>query len=132
MDGIHEAAIKKKSFELNYNGGTIWCEHLDGMGTSEDEVIAKLGEDKKLFSRPSVSSFMIIDLDETEITVQIVKTIVDAIIEANKVFRKIAFVGVEKHWQKQFGAIKTKGIAVRFIGDYEKAKEWVISENYGL
>ena len=43
MDGIHEAAIKKKSFELNYNGGTIWCEHLDVMGTSEDEVIAKLG-----------------------------------------------------------------------------------------
>lgn len=32
---------KKKSFELNYNGGTIWCEHLDGMGTFEDEVTAK-------------------------------------------------------------------------------------------
>ena len=60
------------------------------------------------------------------------KTIVDAIIEANKVFRKIAFVRVEKHWQKQLGAIKTKGVAVRFIGDYEKAKEWVISENYGI
>ncbi|MCR5479072.1 MAG: hypothetical protein K6F27_04335 [Ruminococcus sp.] len=132
MDGIHEAAVKKKSFELNYNGGTIWCEHLDGMGTLEGEVIAKFCEDKKLFSRPSVSSFMIIDLDETEITEQIVRTIVDAIIEANKVFRKIAFVGVEKHWQKQLGAIKTKGFAVRFIGDYEKAKEWVISEKYGL
>ena len=130
MDGIHEAAVKKKSFELNYNGGTIWCEHLDGMGTLEGEVIAKFCEDKKLFSRPSVSSFMIIDLDETEITEQMVRTIVDAIIEANKVFRKIAFVGVEKHWQKQLGAIKTKGIAVRFIDDYEKAKEWAISEKY--
>ena len=130
MDGIHEAAIKKKSFELNYNGGTIWCEHLDGMGTSEDEVIAKLGEDKKLFSRPSVSSFMIIDLDETNITEKIVKMIVDAILETNKVFRKIAFVGIEKHWHKQIGAIKQKGIAVRFIDDYEKAKEWAISEKY--
>ena len=30
-----QAAIKKKSFELNYNGGTIWCEHLDGMGNQE-------------------------------------------------------------------------------------------------
>ena len=130
MDIIQQAAIKKKSFELNYNGGTIWCEHLDGMGTLEDEVIAKFNEDKKLFSRPSVSSFMIIDLDETDITEHIVNTIVDAILESNKVFKKIAFVGVEKHWHKQLGTIKQKGIAVRFIDDYEKAKEWVISEKY--
>ena len=36
-----QAAINKKSFELNCNGGTIWCEHLDGMGSREDEVIKK-------------------------------------------------------------------------------------------
>ncbi len=107
MDFINQAAIKKKSFELNYNGGTIRCEHLDGMGTFEDEVIAKFTEDKRLFSRPSVSSFMIIDLDETDITQHIVNTIVDAILESNKVFKKIAFVGVEKHWHKQLGT-KTK------------------------
>ena len=130
MDSIYQAAIKKRSFELNYNGGTIWCEHLDGMGTFEDEVITKFTEDKRLFSRPSVSSFMIIDLDETDVTELIVRTIVDAVLETNKLFRKIAFVGVEKHWQKQLGAIKTKGIAVRFIDDYEKAKEWAISEKY--
>ncbi len=130
MNSIQQAAIRKKSFELNYNGGTIWCEHLDGMGTLDDEVIAKFNEDKRLFSRPSVSSFMIIDLDETNITEKIVKMIVDAILETNKVFRKIAFVGIEKHWHKQIGAIKQKGIAVRFIDDYEKAKEWAISEKY--
>ncbi len=132
MDSIQQAAIKKKSFELNYNGGTIWCEHLDGMGASEDEVLAKFAEDKRLFSRPSVSSFMIIDLDKTEITGQIVRTITDAVMESKKVFRKIVFVGVEKHWQKQIGVINKKGIAVRFIDDYEKAKEWVISEKYGF
>ena len=75
---------------------------------------------------------MIIDLFETYITEQIVRTIVDAVLETEKLFKKIAFVGVEKHWQKQLVAKKTQGIAVRFIGDYEKAKEWVISENYGL
>ena len=130
MDSIYQAAIKKRSFELNYNGGTIWCEHLDGMGTFEDEVITKFTEDKRLFSRPSVSSFMIIDLDETDVTELIVRTIVDAVLETNKLFRKIAFVGVEKYWHKQISAIKQKGIAVRFIDDYEKAKEWVISEKY--
>ena len=131
MNSIQQAAIRKKSFELNYNGGTIWCEHLDGMGTFEDKVIAKFTEDKRLFSRPSVSSFMIIDLDETDVTEHIVNTIVDAILETNKLFRKIAFVGVEKHWHKQLNAIKQKRIGVRFIDDYEKAKEWVISEKYG-
>lgn len=132
MNSIQQAAIRKKSFELNFNGGTIWCEHLDGMGTSEDEVIAKFNEDKREFSRPSVSSFMIIDLDKTDITGQIVTMITDTILESDKLFRKIAFVGVERHWHKQLGRVMQKRIAVRFIDDYEKAKEWVISENYGL
>ena len=128
MNSIQQAAIRKKSFELNFNGGTIWCEHLDGMGTSEAEVIAKFNEDKREFSRPSVSSFMIIDLDKTDITGQIVTMITDTILESDKLFRKIAFVGVERHWHKQLGGVMQKRIAVRFIDDYEKAKEWVISE----
>ena len=51
---------------------------------------------------------MIIDLYETYITEQIVRTIVDAVLETEKLFRKIAFVGVEKHWQKQLVAKKHK------------------------
>lgn len=31
MNPIWQAGMNKKSFELPYNGGTIWCEHLDGM-----------------------------------------------------------------------------------------------------
>lgn len=49
IDHKQEAAIKKKSFELNYHDGAIWCEHLDGMGHYEDEVIATFLEDKRLF-----------------------------------------------------------------------------------
>ena len=51
---------------------------------------------------------MIIDLYETYITEQIVRTIVDAVLETEKLFRKIAFVGVEKHLQKQLVAKKHK------------------------
>lgn len=36
------------------------------------------------------------------------RTIVDAVLETEKLFRKIAFVGVEKHWQKQLVAKKHK------------------------
>ena len=45
VNPIQQAGIKKKSFELNYRGGTIWCEHLDGMGGYEDEVIRKMQND---------------------------------------------------------------------------------------
>ena len=125
MNIIHQAGIKMKSFELNYNGGQIWCKHLDGMGAYEDDVIAKFLGDVKAFSKPSVSSFMIINLDETDITEKIAETIVTAITETDKIFRKIAFVGVDKCWQKSFVKINRKGIAVKFLSDYEKAKEWL-------
>ncbi len=125
MNDIQRAGIKKRSFELSYNGGTIWCEHLDSMGEYEDEVIAKFTADIKSFSRPSVSSFMIIDLDETDITERIAETIINGISDTAKVFRKIAFVGVDRCWHRVFRSIEKKGIVVAFISDYEKAKEWL-------
>ncbi|SFB66670.1 hypothetical protein [Ruminococcus albus] len=126
MDDIQQAAIKKKSFELNYNGGTIWCEHLDGMGGYEDEVIEKLLGDKKAFSRPSSSAFMIINLDKTEITERITETIFSAFENSGKVFRKIAFVGVGSRLRREIKALKAKCIAVETFDDYEKAKDWLL------
>jgi len=126
MNSIQQAAIRKKSFELNYNGGTIWCEHLDGMGEYEDEVTDKFAEDKSAFTRPSSSSFMIINLDDTDVTARIVDMIASTILESSKVFAKIAFVGVKPRWHKQIRTICNKGIAVHFFDDYEKAKEWLM------
>ena len=127
MESIHKAGINKKSFELNYNGGQIWCEHLDGMGSYENEVVTKFTKDKSEFSRPSVSSFMIINLDKTDITELIVDTIVTGIIENNKEFRKIAFVGADARWHRAFNGIKRKGIVITFLDDYEAAKEWLFA-----
>lgn len=122
-----QAGMNKKSFELSYNGGTIWCEHLDSMGDMEAEVIRKFEEDYKLFSRPSVSSYMIINLDETITTEKIVACIINGITECKKKFMKIAFVGVGRKEQKQFEKImKESGIIVSFLKDYEKAKEWIL------
>ena len=126
MNTIIQAAINKKSFELNFYGGTIWCEHLDGMDGYEDKVLEKFNEDKRIFLRPSVSAFMIINLDKTDITENIINTITDTIMESNKIFRKIAFVGVKSlKAKRQLDRIKANGIAVGFIDDYEKAKQWL-------
>ena len=131
MNDKEQAGLNKKSFEINYNGGTIWCEHRDSMGNMEAEVINKFKEDYKTFSRPSVSSYMIINLDETIVSEQIVECIVNGIIECTKKFMKIAFVGVDKKQQKKFEKIKKEdGVMVSFWTDYEKAKEWVLKRRY--
>jgi hypothetical protein len=127
MNNIQQAAIEKESFELNYNGGQIWCEHLDGMGDCEDKVITKFAGDTDSFSKPSVSSYMIINLDKTVITHRIADTIVTTIIDADKAIRKIAFVGVNKRWYRSFSDLKRKGIVFTFFSDYEKAKEWLFA-----
>ncbi len=127
MKDKEQAGLNKKSFELNYNGGTIWCEHLDSMGDMETEVINKFGEDCKTFCRPSVSSYMIINLDETIVSDRIAECIVNGIIECKKRFMKIAFVGVGKKEQKQFEKIgEESGVMVSYFKDYEKAKEWIL------
>ncbi len=129
MNYKEHSGLKKKSFELNYNGGTIWCEHLDALGNLEQEVIDKFSSDITLFSRPSVSSYMIINLDETVITERIVNHIIDEIENCPKKCRKIAFVGVKRIWKKDLKCIQTNtGAIVSFIDDYEKAKEWILFE----
>ena len=127
LNDKERAGMNKKSFELNYEGGTIWCEHLDSMGNLEVEVIKKFEEDFKVFSRPSVSAHVIINLDETIVSGQIADCIVNSIIGGTKRFRKIAFIGIDKKRQKQFEKIaKEAGAIVAYWKDYEKAKEWVL------
>ena len=36
---MNSSGKNKMSFELDFKGGKIWCEHLDSMGSHEDEVI---------------------------------------------------------------------------------------------
>lgn len=77
-----------------------------------------------LKKKPSVSSYMIINLDETVITEKIVHHIVDEIQNCPKKCRKIVFVGVNRIWEKGLKRIQTStGALVSFIDDYEKAKE---------
>lgn len=83
-DQINQAGIEKKSFELVFHDGQIWCEHLDGMGVCEDEVIKKFIGDINSFSRPSISSFMIINLDETVISERIAEIIITGLLETKK------------------------------------------------
>lgn len=123
-----ESGLRKKSFELYFNSGSIWCEHLDGMGELKEQVIEKFTYDKKIFCRPSMTSFLIINLDETVIDTDIISCIVETITGSQKRFMKIAFVGVKKVADKNdFRAISyIKGCPIEFFDDFEKAKQWVL------
>ena len=97
------------------------------MGNLETEVINKFKEDYKSFSRPSVSSYMIINLDETNVSEKIAECIANGIIKCTKRYMKIAIVGVGKKEQKLFKKIKKEsGVMISYIKDYEKAKEWIL------
>ena len=130
MDLITDAGIKKKSFELYFNGGSIWCEHLDGMGGSKDKVTEKFLSDSKIFSKPSVTSYMIINIDKTTIDDEIISCIVNGIISSHKHFMKISFVGVKKRRDRvAFREIQNiTGCLVSFFDDFEKAKQCTLPE----
>ena len=97
------------------------------MGNHEQEVIDKFIGDLPKLMKPSASSCMIINLDETVLTGNIERTIVNGLSEGEKRFRKIAFVGVDRKQQTKLitGLCRT-GAVVKFLDDYEKAKEWVL------
>ncbi|BBF43559.1 hypothetical protein lbkm_2247 [Lachnospiraceae bacterium KM106-2] len=128
MDEKAMLGLNKKSFELNYHGGSIWAEHLDSMGIYEEEVIKKFLNDAKLFTRPSASSFLVINIDETEVTDHIIDCLVETIKNTDKAFRKIAFVGVGKKEKRELTKyLDGNGFLLGFFSDYEKAKEWSLS-----
>ncbi|MDO5128272.1 MAG: hypothetical protein Q4D54_11120 [Eubacteriales bacterium] len=63
----------------------------------------------------------------TKITDTIIDYITDKLIQCPKQFRKLAIVGVDRKKQKQFERLsKQTGILIKFLGDYEKAKEWTM------
>ena len=124
---MNSSGKNKMSFELDFKGGKIWCEHLDSMGSHEDEVIEKFQKDSVTFFRPSISSFMIISLQNTVLTPKIAECISDTIIGGKKRFMRISFHGVEYANRRILKKIKKQcNTIVGFHSDFEKAKKWVL------
>ena len=74
-----------------------------------------------------MTSFMIINLDETELDNEIISCITDTLIRSEKRLVKLPFVGVKKSARGAFRRIgNEKKCAVNFYDDYEKAKQWTL------
>ncbi len=122
--------VRKKSFSIAFAGGEIWCEHLDGIYEHTDLAIKKLEEDYLQFKKPSMPSLVIFILNETIINDELITVITDKLLNTQKRFTRVAFVGAEKKARRKLSnALFDAPFALNFENDFEKAKEWAVSEN---
>lgn len=131
-EGIAEElpGVKKKSFVLPFDGGEIWFEHLDGIYQFTDLAFKKLTDDSRSFLAPSKPSQIGFVLNDTEVTEKLVQKIAAVLCESGKKFTRVCFIGSDRRTQRQLRrALKGKSdFFLAFMDDFEKAKEWLISE----
>ena len=96
----YELGLNKKSFSLFYNGGEIWCEHLDSLYNEKDLLKQKFLQDLIQISRPSMSSFIAVDLDESEVDTEILELIINSFIMLKKPLCKVVFVGLNSKMKR--------------------------------
>lgn len=121
--------VKKRSFVLPFNGGEIWFEHLDGMYQYTDLVLDKLRTDAKRFTLPSMPSLIGFVLDETVITEEVTDAIADVLC-GGKRFTRVAFIGTDRNirYLLRRSLSGRSHFAKGYINDFERAKEWLVSE----
>ncbi|MGN0641866.1 MAG: hypothetical protein ACI4JJ_01850 [Huintestinicola sp.] len=123
------AGLNKKSFSMYFGGGEIWFEHLDGIYEYTDLAIEKLEKDSHTFKRPSMPSLIAINIDETDADDALINAVCDKLLHSGKRFTRVVFVGADRAAQKKIKSVlEGAPFALKFINDFEKAKEWLISE----
>ena len=117
----------KKSFSLFYNGGSIWCEHLDSLYNEYEIVKAKFTQDLAEIKKPSESAFIAIALAQTEVTKEILNFLYDGLTRIDRPLQKIVLIGLSfpmKRYAKK--TWKDAGFLINCIDDFEHAKMWLL------
>jgi len=110
---------------MPYNGGEIWFEHLDGI-SDEVQLKQKLEQDLIQIKKPSTSSFIAINLDETIVNQEVMVFILEKLYSSDKLLRKIVFVGLNTKLKRYIKQQKNVNISMNCMDDFEKAKKWLI------
>ena len=127
--GFQIAGITKMSFALPYRNGMIWCEHLDSLGDHTDVTLEKLAGDMTVFIRPSVTSQLVVVLNETLVNHALCTRMAEVFAAPNSHVRRLAFVGldwVERRRLEREMQNRNMPFAMRYFADLEMAKEWLI------
>jgi hypothetical protein len=131
IDQKLEAGVKKKSFALFYNGGEIWCEHLDSLGDNRHLVHKKFKQDLEEVKKVSTPSYIIVNLDETLVDREILETILYSYRDIEKDIKKVVIVGLSVRNKRLMNKIVKESekeilYIVTCVNDFEKAKEWLV------
>ena len=125
------AGLNKKSFSMFFGGGEIWFEHLDSIGSHTDLAIKKLEQDYLQFKKPSATSLIAVNLDETIVEASLITAIAEKLLRGEKRFTRVVFVGTNPFTKmKMKKALADRTFSLAFINDFEKAKEWLVTEEY--
>lgn len=119
--------IDKKSFSLFYNGGSIWCEHLDSLYHEHELLKAKFNQDLAEIKKPSESAFIAVALAQTEVTKEILDFLFKGFFSLGRPLKKIVLIGLNfsmKRYAKK--TWKDTGFLVNCIDDFEHAKMWLL------
>ena len=119
------SGLNKKSFSLPYNGGEIWCEHLDSLCDKRELLLEKFRKDLVMIAKPSTSSFIAVNLDETDVDRELIDTIFYAFLSMKKSIRNVVFVGLSPE-MKRYAKRLSADFVVNCLDDFEKAKEWLL------
>ena len=123
---------RKKSFSLPYAGDEIWFEHLDGIYQYTELALSKLEADSGEFlslSKPSQVGFV---LDETVVTAELADRIAGFLCGGRKKFTRVCFIGTDHKIERLLRAALSgrSDFAFAFINDFDRAKDWLVSENF--
>lgn len=125
--------IIRESMKMAFMGGEIWFEQLDALSVHTDIVTNKFINDLSHIRKISTPSRIAINLNETLVNEELADLLVTKLAESSKYITKLAFVGLDMSG-KRLVKKKFKNInfsfAVNYINDYEKAKIWLMTENY--
>lgn len=124
----------RQPFALPFRGGEIWVVCAGGLGDDVELTKQKIIENAEQSRRPSISSLVLYDLNETEVSLDIAGFLWNRIMNLQCYIKKLALVGVgvkdRRNLQK---ALEQTGMALeisyRCFEDMEPAKEWLVGPN---
>ena len=116
---------RKQSFVLPYRGGSIWFEHLDGLGPHASLAREKLAVDRPALLSPSGPGLVCVVLNETRVDGALADALTDALLRGGKRFRRVCVVGADFRTRRRIRRA-AGAFPLAFLPGLEQAKEWLI------
>lgn len=117
---------RKQSFALPYRGGSIWFEHLDGLGPHTSLAREKLRGDRPALLSPSGPGLVCVVLNETRVDDALADALADALLHGDKRFLRVCLVGADFRTRRRIRRAAAGAFPLAFLPGLEQAKEWLI------